>query len=226
MSHLRFLALIALIMPVAAQAQDKQKLCQEVQDRAFTQGQWASYKFTGGQLDGGTMRMAVVGQETHEGTPFYWVEMMMGDPKRGAEGRWIMQSLVSALGPNAKGVRSVVMKQGTQPAMRMPQQMVQMMNTSKGMDISREVAQQCQEMTIVGNEDVTVPAGHFQTIHMRHPSNGMDVWVQTSVNFAMVKTTTKDVGTIELTAQGSGAKSSITETPREMTGFPGAPPPR
>ena len=54
----------------------------------------------------------------------------------------------------------------------------------------------------------------------------MDVWVQTSVNFAMVKTTTKDMGTSELTAQGSGAKSSITETPREMTGFPGAPPPR
>ncbi len=170
MSHLRFLALAALIMPVAAQAQDKQKLCQEVQDRAFTLGQWASYKFTGG--------------------------------------------------------RSVVMKQGTQPAMRMPQQMVAMMNTSKGMDISREVAQQCQEMTIVGNEDVTVPAGHFHAVHMHHPSNGMDVWVQTDVNFALVKTITKDMGTIELTAQGSGAKSSITETPREMTGFPGAPPPR
>src|SRR5438093_10774365 len=106
MSRSHVLVVTALLLPVAARAQDKEKLCQQVQNHAFTVGEWASYKFTGGQMDGGTMRMAVVGQETHEGTPFYWVEMMMADPKRGADGRWIMQSLVSALGPKAKGVRS------------------------------------------------------------------------------------------------------------------------
>ncbi|OLC09652.1 MAG: hypothetical protein AUH41_04670 [Gemmatimonadetes bacterium 13_1_40CM_66_11] len=217
---------VALSLPLVPLAgQDRNQLCTEIQRHAMTVGQWASYRWTSGSLTGGTMRMAVVGRETHEGATFYWMEVMIADSKRGPEGRMIMQSLVSGLGPSAKGVRAVVMKQGDQPAMRMPEQMVQMMNSSKGADVSAEIVRQCQEMEIVGSEDVTVPAGHFHATHMRQPRSGMDVWLRTGSSFAMVKATMKDQGTLELTGQGTDAKSSITETPREMTGFPGAPPP-
>jgi hypothetical protein len=41
----------------------------------------------------------------------------------------------------------------------------------------------------------------------------------------MIKGTWKDGGVMELAAQGTAAKSSITETPVEMPGLPGAVPP-
>lgn len=225
----RFVPIAALLLPLAARAahaQDKQALCHNVETHSFTVGKWATYNWTGGRTNGSTMRMAVIGQEMHEGTMFYWYEVTITDPKRGARGRMILQTLVSGLGQGVKGVRAVVMKSGDEPAMKMPQQMVQMMNSTQGTNVAAELARQCMEMEVVGSENVTVPAGRFIAIHMRHPQNGMDVWVQPSLDFAMVKATMKDGGAMELTAQGTGAKSSITETPREMTGFPGAPPPR
>jgi hypothetical protein len=42
----------------------------------------------------------------------------------------------------------------------------------------------------------------------------------------MVKAVLNDGGVMQLTGQGTGAKSSITETPIDMPGMPGAKPPR
>jgi hypothetical protein len=53
-----------------------------------------------------------------------------------------------------------------------------------------------------------------------------EIWVQPDLQFAMVKGILKDGGMMELTGQGTGAKSSITETPVAMPGIPGTPPPR
>jgi hypothetical protein len=50
--------------------------------------------------------------------------------------------------------------------------------------------------------------------------------VQPDLEFAMVRATMEGGGVMELTGQGTGAKSSITETPMEMPGLPAAPPPR
>jgi hypothetical protein len=220
------LLLLAPSAPSALGAQDKQALCRNVETHSFTVGKWATYNWTGGQTAGSTMRMAVIGQEMHGGTKFYWYELTIVDPKRGARGRMIMQTLVSGLGTGARGVRAVVIKSGDEPAMKMPEAMVQAMSSSQGANVAAELARQCMEMEIVGTENVTVPGGRFTAIHMRHPQSGMNVWVQPNLDFAMVKATMKDGGRMELTGQGTGAKSSITETPREMTGFPGAPPPR
>jgi hypothetical protein len=54
----------------------------------------------------------------------------------------------------------------------------------------------------------------------------MDVWVQPDVSFGIVQLVMRDGTTLSLTGQGTGAKSSITETPRAMAGFPAAPPAR
>ena len=223
MFRIRFLLAGLLVLPSIARAQDKQKLCHDVENHQFTVGQWATYNWTGGQMGGNTLRMAVVGQETHEGSPFYWYEVTLENPQQ-PTARTIVQMLVPGLTASG-GVRAVVMKTGGQPAMRMPAQMVQMINAAPGMNVAQEIARDCERMEIVGNEDVAVPAGHFHTVHLQDSRSGMHVWVDSGPTFAMVKTTMKD-GTLELAAQGTGAKSSIIEKPIEMPGLPAAPPPR
>jgi antitoxin component of MazEF toxin-antitoxin module len=233
MFHRHFCAILlvpalgaAVAIPAAAQASDKQKICSQVQNREASVGTWASYNWTGGQTGGSTMRMAVVGTEPHEGTTFYWYEMTIDDPKR-PQAKMIIQTLVPGLAGTGR-VRAVIMKTGDQPAMRLPPQMIQMINNTPGMNMPAELARQCLGMEVVGWESVTVPAGQFRALHMRTAARAMvsDVWVQPDLQFAMVKSILKDGGVMELAGQGSGAKSSITETPVEMPGLPGASPPR
>lgn len=215
----------AFAHPAAGQAsRDKERVCSQFQNRTLAVGSWASFNWTGGRTNGNTMRMAVVGKEPHEGTPYYWYEVTIADPKRPKD-NMIMQMLVPGLG--AGSVRSVLMKTGGQPAMKMPPQMIQMINSSPGMNMAADLARQCQEMEVVGWEKVTVPGGEFRALHLRHPQAGMmsEVWVQPDLQFGIIKATLKDGGVMELTGQGTDAKSSITETPQEMPGFPGAPPP-
>jgi len=215
----------AFTRPAAGQAsQDKEKICSLIQSRALAVGSWASYNWTGGRTNGSTMRMAVVGKEPHEGTTYFWYEVTLADPSRPKD-KMIMQMLVPGLGTGS--VRSVVMKSGDQPAMKMPPQMIQMINSSPGMNMAAEVMRACHEMDVVGWEPVTVPGGEFRALHLKHshPTMVSEVWVQPDLQFAMVKGTLKDGGVMELAAQGTGATSSITETPIEVPGLPGAPPP-
>jgi hypothetical protein len=215
----------AVATRVAAQESDKAKICNDVQNRELTVGTWASYTWTGGQNGGTTLRLAVVGKEPHEGTTYYWVEMGISSASRpGAN--MILQTLVPRLG--AGRVRAVIMKSGDQPAMKLSPQMLQMINNNPSMNVSGEIARACQEMEVVGWETVTVPAGQFRALHMRNATPAMisEAWVQSDLQFAMVKGNLKDGGVMELTGHGTDAKSSITETPIAMPGLPGAPPSR
>lgn len=216
------------VRPAAAQTSDRDKVCNQIQNRGYTVGSWATYSWTGGQTNGSTMRMAVLSTEPHEGTAYYWYEVSIDDPKR-PNSRMIMQMLIPGIGERVGHVRAVVMKSGDQPAMKMPPQMIQMINSTPGMNMSAEIARECLAMEVVGWEQVKVAAGQYRALHMRNAAGGKamvsEIWVQPDLQFAMVKGTLKDGGLMELTAQGSGAKSSITETPITMPGLPGAPPP-
>jgi hypothetical protein len=210
--------LLAVLLPAAARAQnqDKDKICQDVQRRPMRVGQWASYNWTGGRSDGTTMRFAIVGTEERAGTPYYWYEMTIVDPKHGAKGRTIMQMLVPGLAYQAGGLRAMIMKSGDEPAMRMPEQMIMMMGSRMASNIAAEITRGCQEMEVVGWEDVTVPAGTFRALHVRNPRDQTEAWVRPELYFGMVKVVTKDGGVMALAGHGAGAKSSITETPRDM----------
>ncbi len=211
--------------PAAGQAaNDKDRICAQIQNRTPPVGSWASYNWTGGRSNGTTMRMAVVGKEPQEGTTYYWYEVSLTDPKRPRD-KMILQMLVPGLG--AGNVRSIVMKSGQQPAMKMPPQMIQMVNSSPGMNMAADLARQCQAMDVVGWELVATPVGEIRALHLRNTASGMvsEVWVQPDLQFAMVKSVLKDGGVMELGAQGTDAKSSITETPVEMPGIPGVAPP-
>jgi len=215
----------ALARPAAGQAAtDQARICAQLQNRTPAVGTWATYTWTGGRSNGSTMRMAVVGQEPQDGKTYYWYEVSIADPARPKD-KMIMQMLVAGLG--AGNVRGIVMKSGQQPAMKLPPQMIQMVNSSPGMNLAADLARQCQAMEVIGWERVTVPGGGFRALHMRSTASGMvsEVWVQPDLPFAMVKSVLTDGGAMELGAQGTDAKSSITETPVEMPGIPGATPP-
>jgi len=161
---------------------------------------------------------AATATEPVAGTPYYWYEMSITDPKKGAKGRTIIQMLVPelAFGMASGGPRGMIMKNGHDPAMRMPDEMVQMMGGRMGgQNLTAEIARRCQEMVVVGWEQVTVPAGTFRALHIKSADDKTEAWVVPDLYFAMVKATMLE-GSLELTAKGTDAKSSITETPRTM----------
>lgn len=213
---LSLVAALLAVLPPAAGAQDKDKICRDVQNRPMTVGQWASYTWTGGPMDGGNMRFAIVGTEAQGGVTYYWYEMAIDDPKHAAKGKTIMQMLVPGLAYGAGGLRAMVMKSGSDPAMRMPDQMVSMMGSRIASNITAEISRSCLEMELVGWEDVTVPAGTFHALHVRNAREQTEAWLRPELYFGMVKVVTKDGAVMALAAYGAGAKSSITETPREM----------
>lgn len=210
------LLLAFMLAPIALSAQDKDQLCHSLETRAMRVGEWASFKWTGGRTDGATMRMAVVGTEAVGGAPFYWYEIAFADPGKGPKGRTIVQVLIPGLGERASQVRGMIMKSGDDPAMRMPQEMVQMMSGRMGQNFATEFARKCQEMTVVGWEQITVPAGAFRALHVRHAAEQTEAWIVPDLYFGLLRAKLKDGSTMELTGRGRDAKSSITETPRAM----------
>jgi len=76
----------------------------------------------------------------------------------------------------------------------------------------------CEEVTLVGQEKVTVPAGTFNAKHYHSTKYENDSWVDPGLSFGMVKAIGKHHD-IERIRDGNGAKSSITETPQEMPGM-------
>ena len=50
----------------------------------------------------------------------------------------------------------------------------------------------CRDVTLVGSEKVSVPAGEFQAGHFRSDKYSSDTWVTAEVPFSMVKSTGKD----------------------------------
>lgn len=215
---LAFAAVLLAVLPPAASAQDKDRICRDVQHRPMTVGQWATYAWTGGRSDGGTMRFAIVGTEAQEGTTYYWYEMTINDPNRGAKGKTIMQMLVPGLAYQGGGLRGMIMKSGDDPATRVPDQMIRMMGSRMATNITAEITRSCLEMDVVGWEDVTVPAGMFHALHIRNPREHTEAWVRPELYFGMVKVVMKDGAVLSLAGHGAGAKSSITERPRPMMG--------
>src|SRR5207247_11292971 len=86
------------------------------------------------------------------------------------------------------------MKSGQQPTMKMPPQMIQMVNSSPGMNMAADLARQCQAMDVVGWELVATPVGEIRALHLRNTASGMvsEVWVQPDLQFAMVKSVVQD----------------------------------
>ena len=206
-------SLLTVLAAAPLLAQDKEKVCTDFQNRPMRVGEFADYRWKGGRTEGSTMRMALVGTEAVAGKPNYWYEIAFNDATRG---KTILQVLIPGFGFQASSIHGLILKSGTEPAMRMPQQMVQMMAGQMGQNFATEFARKCQQMDLVGWEQLTVPAGSFRALHIKDAAEQTDAWLVPDVYFGIVRARLKDGSSMEMTGKGTGAKSSITETPQMM----------
>jgi len=206
-----------LLAAPAARAQDLAAICRRVVRPPV--GAWSEFRVIGGQGGGATLRMAVVGTETHGDTSYLWLEFAAhGFPLGQSEGgradtlSVINRMLVPGFGPGMAEPRAHVMKFDGAPAMEMP------MGRSHGERApGANSLEDCARGKVVGWESVTVPAGTFRALHVTNADGGNDSWVVPDLPFALVKAgvgAADDSGRMELVAHGMGAKSQITETPR------------
>jgi hypothetical protein len=179
-------------------------------------GRWAEYKALYNGKDPYTVRYAVIGSEKRGGADLKWVELrMVGADK---DKNFTYQVLVPGSPSEMADVQEIIMKAGDKPAMKMNGMMLKMIRGQ--LDKQNFLADVCKEVTLVGEEKVTVPAGRFQARHYHSAKYGSDSWVVSSVPFALVKSVGKNYQ-MELAVHGNGAKSSITEQPQEMPGMGG-----
>ncbi len=200
-----------LTPPLAAQ--DLADVCRAMGEAKL--GQWTSYDLTAGRSEGGKMRLAAVGSERVGDSTFFWFEMHFTgkDPSHDA----VIQVLTPGLGPRGASIHGVIMKAGTQPAMKLSDAMLGVMG--QGMSKNNpalEWGKLCTSATVVGWESVTVPAGTLRALHIKS-DKGDDAWVSRDVPFAIVKVHGQDGTEFVLTGRGADARSSITEKPQEMS---------
>lgn len=212
---MRWLTLPLIFLAAAVTSADAQDNCLE-QVKFPAVGRWAEYKALYNKKDPYTVRYAVIGSEKRNGQTLQWVEMRMegDDPDR----NMVYQMLVPGSLMEMSKVQDVVFKPGNQPAMKMNGMMMNMIRGQlEKQDFYKEL---CKDVKLVGKEKVAVHAGDFPAFHYRSAKYGSDSWVTPAVPFSLVKSVGENYQ-LELTAMGSGAKSSITEEPKEMPGMGG-----
>lgn len=207
----RALALVAAMLALLPGLARAQASCGEL-FKAPAVGSWAEWRHNTDRL----VRMAVVGQETRDGTPLFWMETQL---KEGDGAGTVVKFLVPGFPYEMKGVQEVVMKPAGQQAMKLSSQMLEMMRSQMPEDPTSQIFRKCEQVERLGTESVTVAAGTFRAEKLRDPESGDLAWVDTKVPFGMVRAQVEGEGVIELAGYGTGATSAITETPMEVPGF-------
>jgi hypothetical protein len=203
--------LLLLAATGSAQAQDS---CVEIIEFPAV-GRWAEYKAVyDNKLY--TVRWSVVGSERRGGADLKWLELRMTGQNK--DRNLIYQMLVPGTPAEMGNVEEIVFKAGDKQAMKMSGGMMKMIRDQ--MDKQSFLMELCKDVTLVGPESVTVPAGKFQTRHFRSTKYKTDSWMAPGVPFSLIKSVGEN-HRMELRAQGSGAKSSITEKPQEMPALVG-----
>lgn len=179
-------------------------------------GRWAEYKALYNKKDPYTVRYAVIGDEKRGGQDLQWVELRMTGENK--DRNVVYQMLVPGSLMEMGKVQEIVFKSGDQPAMKMNGMMMKMIRGQ--LEKQNFYSEVCKDVSLVGKEQVTVPAGRFQAQHYKSAKYKSDSWLSPGVPFSLVKSVGEN-HQMELTAQGDGAKSSITEQPQEMPGMGG-----
>jgi hypothetical protein len=164
-------------------------------------GGWSEYQMTSKSEGSMKTKIAIVGKEGDA----YWYETVM---EGGRQGRNIVKMLVSGDPWDTKNVKRMIFKQGNEPAMEMPVDMMQ--QSSKGQEGKGKIIDK-------GTETIKVPAGTFKTQHMQYQDiETVDTWIYKDVfPYGMIKSVSKDTEMV-LLGYGTGAKTQITETPQKF----------
>lgn len=208
------LALIGLVFaaPGSVGAQDLATACRAI--GGSSPGAWTRFmiRSPNGDID---MRFALV-----NGRGATWYEITAGT----AQGKSIIQLQVPGFPFTPDQIEQVVMKTGAAPALRLPDAMVDQYKATAKAGPLTDIEAQCRTAQVVGEEQIDVGAGSFKTTHLKFPASGGEVWVSDQVPFGIVRGVAQGQGTMELTEHGTGATSSITESPMALPTSGGAKP--
>lgn len=205
------------LLAAPAGAQDIEKVCSAI--GGVEHGAWAEFKMEGpqaAQVSG--IRFALVDR----GNPQeLWFELKAAT----AQGEQVVQLQVPHFPFKGDDVTQGIVKAMQMPAMRMPEQMLGMMRQQMQSNPMLDVAEQCRSSELLGEENVTTPAGDMKAWHLK-VADGNDAWVTGDVPFGIVKGTSGESGgdTMLLVGYGNDAMSSISEEPQDMPAMPGMAP--
>jgi len=150
------------------------------------------------------MEIAVVGSETVDGKPGYWVEMAFAEPRGG--GQAYIKHLIVLDGKQTSIKRRIMQPPGQGP-MEFPATMIQRSQPTEQPADIRDRAER------VGTESVTTPAGTFTCEHYRMKDGSADAWISEKVApWGVVKTTGPE-SNMTLARLITNAKTHITGTP-------------
>jgi hypothetical protein len=162
-----------------------------------------------------TTKMSIVGKEkSDKDEDIYWYEIEDTDP---ATGDAVITKMLISGNPQDIGiVHRMIIKQGKQQALELPQAMIQMINASPA---PKTDAADQPKIKNLGTEKFKVGDQTFDCAHMRYTvkdKTTSDVWSNTKIPlFGMVKTSTPEA-TFELSGYGTDAVSAITEEPKVL----------
>lgn len=176
------------------------------------QGMWNPVAGSGGTYqtqsksgEKSQIEIVLLAKDSFAGKDGYWIEMSMPNPKA-PDSAIVIKSLYSFDGTSLETSKVIIQLAG-KPPMEMPMQMSSMHK------ITPDVR---GKGTNVGAESVTTPAGTFACEHWRS-EDGNDVWVSAQVPpYGLVKSTSKDGGSMELIKVITGAKDKIVGTPQPI----------
>lgn len=207
---LGFLAVAA--HPLAAQGQSE--ACEAVTRSEI--GYWAQFALADmPSNEVSSLRFAMIERPGEESKT--WYEFQAATDR----GDVIVQLDVPGWPFETEQVAGVIVKMAGQPAMRLPNEMMAMMQQQMGDNPMADFADRCATSELVGKVDVEVPAGTFATFHIRSGDDGSEAWISPDVPFGIVKGLVPEGGTLTLTAFGTDATSGIPEEPQVMPGMGG-----
>ena len=206
-------ALLLFGVPQLA-AQDLAEACAAV--TSSESGYWAEFSLEGMPSDEVTsLRFAMI-ERPDESNPT-WYEFTA----QTNQGEVTVQLDVPGWPFESDQVSGVIVKMAGQPAMRLPKEMIAMMQQQMGANPMADFAERCSTSKPLGTETIEVPAGLFETVHIRSDDNGSEAWISQDVPFGIVKGLVAEGGTLTLVGYGTDASSSITEEPQAMPGMGG-----
>jgi hypothetical protein len=179
------------------------------------EGGYAEYRLTQGKSGDQQVRFAIVGSEDRDGARKVWFEN-----KVEAEGKApvVSQVLVPGFPYEPSAVAGAALQPVSGPPIRLNAQ--QLARLQRGLPgLLEAIVDGCKSSTLVGTETVKVGARTIRAEHYRNALRGSDIWVSSEVPFGIVKLTDgTDHSRMELTATGTGAKSSFRSETRAGSG--------
>ncbi len=203
---------VVAVNPLAAQ--DRAAACAAVSDSEI--GYWAEFDLSGAPgAEVSSLRFALVERPAEADKTWYEFSAVTN------QGQVVVQLDVPGWPFDSNDVTGVIIKMAGQPAMRMPNEMISMMQQQMGENPMADFAEKCASSEVMGNESVDVAAGTFSTVHLKSDDDGSEAWISPDVPFGIVKGTVPDGGVLELKGFGRDAESSIPEEPQMMPGMGG-----